>query len=660
MKIALPLQFSFIATLVVLLISSNISGGYGQCLGDQKALLLKFKNSLTFDSSLSTKLVRWDQNTDCCQWPGVSCDQEGHVLVLELDNETISGGVENSSSLFDLMYLEKLNLAYNDLKSVQIPTEIYKLTNLIYLNLSDAGFVGQIPMELSRLTKLVSLDLSYNNLRIDIHGSNSTSSLFPQLEVLKLVSCELQNFPDLKNQSHMSELDLSDNNIKGKIPSWIWSVGNGGLKYLNLSCNLLESLEKPYNISTTLRVIDLHSNSKLTGQIPTSICNLHQLQLLDMSNNSINNRIPPCLFQKIHHLRVLNLGRNKLSGLIPDTFPRNCNLEILSLNNNMLEGKVSRSLNRCAYLEVFDIGNNKIRDTFPCMLKKLFNLHVLVLRSNMFYGNLKCPIANQTWPRLQIIDLASNNFNGYLLPQYFSNLEKMMPSSKFPEPEYLRVEVFNYGKYYLDRVTVVLKGREIEIVKLLAIFTSIDFSCNNFQGEIPEVLGDLKLLYLLNLSHNALTGRIPQALGKLTQLESLDLSVNQLSGRIPDELVGLTFLSFLNLSFNQLSGRIPRGNQFQTFSADSFEGNTGLCDFPLKKTCSDIKVNELSQPSSHSEHEIDGKYISFALGSSVCFGIVTWLLLYSQRYNELVDRLLFRILGQHKKSGRNKNKRRSR
>nr|XP_009769365.1 PREDICTED: receptor-like protein 12 [Nicotiana sylvestris] len=271
MKISLLLQLSFITTLVVFLISSNISGGYGQCLGDQKALLLRFKNSLTFDSSLSTKLVRWDQNTDCCQWPGVSCDQEGHVLVLELDNETISGGVENSSSLFDLKYLEKLNLAYNDLNSVQIPTDIYKLANLTYLNLSDAGFVGQIPMELSRLTKLVSLDLSYNNLRIDIHGSNSTSSPFPQLEVLKLVSCELQNFPDLKNQSHMSELDLSDNNIKGKIPSWIWSVGNGGLQYLNLSCNLLDSLEKPYNISTTLRVIDLHSNNKLRGQIPTSI-----------------------------------------------------------------------------------------------------------------------------------------------------------------------------------------------------------------------------------------------------------------------------------------------------------------------------------------------------------------------------------------------------
>uniref|UniRef100_A0A1S4BTD0 Receptor-like protein 12 n=1 Tax=Nicotiana tabacum TaxID=4097 RepID=A0A1S4BTD0_TOBAC len=158
-------------------------------------------------------------------------------------------------------------------------------------------------------------------------------------------------------------------------------------------------------------------------------------------------------------------------------------------------------------------------------------------------------------------------------------------------------------------------------------------------------------------------GRIPKSIGKLTQFESLDFSVNQLNGRIPDELVGLTFLSFLNLSFNQLSGRIPRGNQFQTFSADSFEGNAGLCDFPLKKTCSETKaLNELPQPNSHSDHEIvDEKYISFSLGSSVSFGIIIWLLLYSRRYNELVDRLLFRILGQHKKSrSMNKSRRRSR
>lgn len=102
MKISLLLQLSFITMLVVFLINSPV---YGHCLGDQKALLLKLKNGLTFDSSRSTKLVRWSQNTDCCQWPGVSCDQKGHALVLELDKEAIFSGLENPTSLFDLQYL---------------------------------------------------------------------------------------------------------------------------------------------------------------------------------------------------------------------------------------------------------------------------------------------------------------------------------------------------------------------------------------------------------------------------------------------------------------------------------------------------------------------------------------------------------------------------
>uniref|UniRef100_M1BZU9 Verticillium wilt resistance n=1 Tax=Solanum tuberosum TaxID=4113 RepID=M1BZU9_SOLTU len=904
MKISLLLQLSFITMLVVLfLINSPV---YGHCLGDQKALLLKLKNGLTFDSSRSTKLVRWNQNTDCCQWPGVSCDQKGHVLVLELDNEAIFSGLENPTSLFDLQYLEKLNLAYNHLNSIQIATEVYKLTNLTYLNLSFAGFGGKIPMELSRLTKLTfldlsnvalklesgdlktlvgnlanlrelyldevhiswkgiewcstlssslpqlrvlsmtncgisspfdpillnlhflsvirldgnnlssivpeflanftklttlslsncnlrgplssthfgglseleylylednsiggtlptvvfsipslqvlelqnnhfsgevhefanasssflyeldlsnnylngsiprsifklnrlsqlslssnsfsgtinieaikglprlkTLDLSYNNLRIDVQGNNSTSFPFPQMSELNLASCQLQKFPDLKNQSLMIALDLSYNNISGQVPSWIWS---NSLSYLNLSCNFLEALEEPYDTSSELwSVIDLHNNrihgnipivptsliylsianNKLTGSIPSSICNLYQLQFLDMSNNSINSKLPPCLFQMFDYLSVLNLGRNRLSGIILDTFLSNCSLKTLDLSNNNLEGKVPRSLQRCAFLEVLDIGNNKIRDTFPCMLKTLPSLHILVLRSNKFYGDLQCRIANQTWSKLQIIDIASNNFRGALLPHYFSNLEGMM-KSRNPEPRlhYLEVEFINYGLYYRNRVTLTLKGQEMEIENILEVFTSIDFSSNNFEGEIPEVLGDLKLLYLLNFSHNALTGRIPKALGKLSQLGSLDLSVNQLSGRIPDELASLTFLAFLNLSFNQLSGRIPRGNQLQTFSAESFEGSTGLCDFPLKKLCSDTKMHGSSQPRSHSDDEtVDGKYISFALGSSLCFGIVTWLLLHSTRYNGLVDRLLFRIFGEHKKAGRNRNRRRSR
>ncbi|RYR47519.1 hypothetical protein Ahy_A07g033450 [Arachis hypogaea] len=88
---------------------------------------------------------------------GVSCNK-GHVIGLDLSKEFITGGL-NNSSLFNLYYLQSLNLVYNVFGS-PIPSEIKKLKNLKHLNLSNAGFYGKIPKEISYLKKLVSLDLS--------------------------------------------------------------------------------------------------------------------------------------------------------------------------------------------------------------------------------------------------------------------------------------------------------------------------------------------------------------------------------------------------------------------------------------------------------------------------------------------------------------------
>jgi hypothetical protein len=132
----------FLLPICTLFVSFGTFVVSGQCLDDQRDLLIEMKNSLIFDNASSTKLVRWKESDDCCSWEGVTCSDVGRVVGVNLDSESISGGLHNSSSLFRLQYLQSLSLAYNYFDISQIPTEFGKLTNLSYLNLSKlAGWL---------------------------------------------------------------------------------------------------------------------------------------------------------------------------------------------------------------------------------------------------------------------------------------------------------------------------------------------------------------------------------------------------------------------------------------------------------------------------------------------------------------------------------------
>ncbi|KAF5471515.1 hypothetical protein F2P56_008302 [Juglans regia] len=611
------------------------------------------------------------------------------LQTLELSNNHFSGLFPNISS----HVLDTLDLSSNNLEGA-IHVSVFNLQGLKILSLSSNNFNGSFKLNMiEQLRNLSSLDLSYNSLSIEYDRTDSLSPSFPNITTLKLASSKLKIFPDfLRNQSILAVLDLSDNEIGGEIPNWICKLPF--LLQLNLSFNNLVSLEGSALNVSSLSVLDIRSNrlqgqlpvlppsatyldfsrnnfssvipanignvlwftyffsisnNKFNGSIPASICNAQYLQVLDLSYNSFNGKIPECLFVMGRTLGVLNLGRNNLSGSISDTFPDNCGLQTLDLNGNQLQGKLPKSLENCTRLEVFDIGNNHIEDIFPCHLKNASVLRVLVLRSNNFSESLGCPGHNATFPMLQILDLAANNFTGKFPINFFSNWKAMTGGEDEVESElnHLQFRVLRLS-YYQDRVTVTSKGLNLELVKILTIFTSIDISCNKLDGEIPKDIGLLKSLYVLNLSHNALTGQIPTSLANLRLLESLDLSSNKLTGEIPMQLAeNLIFLSVLNLSFNQLVGQIPIIKQFATFSDGSYKGNKGLCGFPLQKICNVGRGTAPSTPpDSNSKKVIGRKFLSVELGFIFGLGIIIGPLYWKRWrfwYFKQVDDILYTI-----------------
>ncbi|CAN1813397.1 Receptor-like protein 50 [Linum perenne] len=531
-----------------------------------------------------------------------------------------------------LTLLDTLDLSNNHLQG-PIPRSIFELPSLGILSLSSNRFRGSVQLSwIHTPQNLTWLDLSYNNLTVDASINNSsTSSTFPHLQFLGLSSCNLRIFPELGNLSELWDLDLSDSNINGVVPRWI--MESTTLGYLNLSHNNLVGFEIHRFSFSRLQLLDMHdnqfegnlpfipspyyldishnhfsgsfpkffnnqyfpafflslSNNRFTGIIPTSICNLDNLEVVDFSNNNLNGTIPSCLSKDLNHLSVLDLGGNMLSGKIPDTFQASCALQTLDLSNNQLEGRIPKSLENCTKLEVLDVGNNKISDVFPCIQGIKSSLRVLILRNNLFHGSLWCPYGDSsTWQQLQIVDLAFNNFSGPLNDKFLDTWEAMMQDgNETHDFIHFQPSTQRSGEYYRNSITVSMKGLELELVKILTIFKSIDLSSNNFDGPIPEVIGKFKAIQVLNLSHNAFSGEIPSEFGNLSNVESLDLSHNKLTGKIPNELTGLTFLSCMNLSDNYLVGRIPTGSQFQLFDNTSFEDNPDLCGQPLSKSCTD-------------------------------------------------------------------------
>ncbi|XP_022637424.1 receptor-like protein 12 [Vigna radiata var. radiata] len=497
---------------------------------------------------------------------------------LELSDCNFDGFIP--PSLFNLTQLSLLDLARNNKLQGNFPNSIFQLQNLTILSLSSTNLNGVVDFhQFSKLKTLSSLDLSYNSL-LSLKFENNFDCILSNLQYLSLSSSNLSSFPKfLAPLQNLQVLDLSHNRISGSIPKWLhenllhsWK----NISSIDLSFNKLQGdLPIPPNGIGFFSV----SNNQLSGDISSALCNASTLSILNLAHNNLTGLIPQCL-ATFPSLWALDLQDNNLYGNIPDNFSKGNAFKTLKLNGNHLKGPLPRSLAHCTNLEVLDLGNNNIEDTFPYWLEILTTLQVLSLRSNKFHGVITSFGTRFPFPVLKIFDISNNYFIGPLPASYIHNFQGMM--NAIDNQNGLKYLGNNYS--YIDSIMIVMKGHDIELERILTIFTSIDLSNNMFEGEVPKVIGELHSLKGLNLSHNRIT--------------------------------------VLNLSENQFEGVIPTGRQFNTFGNDSYVGNPMLCGFPLSKSCNKDKERPPCSTLDKEESGFGWKVIVVGYACGMIFGII--------------------------------------
>ncbi|KAK2966256.1 hypothetical protein RJ640_003313 [Escallonia rubra] len=491
----------FVAFLVFLTLVSG-SLVVGDTVETDKQVLLSLKEYLKGQNPVNRgRYVEWDPqgSSSPCSWHGISC-YGGRVTGIDLSSNHIFGDIYgNFSALPELTHLD---LSQNSLGGA-IPADLSRCQKLKSLNLSHNVIDGEL--NLTGLNSLEVLDLSLNRIWGDIQlafpgicsslvVANVSSNNFSgeigksldecwNLQYVDLSANELSGNLLVFGFDRLKEFVVSENNLIGPIPSWIFPE-NCSLRVLDLSeNNFTGQFPKEVSYCKSLVVLNLGEND-FTGTIPLELGSIMSLQGLFLGKNNFSSEIPVSLLG-LENLVFLDLSTNHFGGDIQEIFGKFTQVMFLVLHSNSYTGGIySSGILGLPNISRLDLSFNLFSGPLPVEFSVMPSLKFLILAHNQFTGNIPPEYGNLSG--LQALDLSFNRLNGSIPP--------------------------SFGK----------------LTSLLWLM----LANNSLTGEIPAELGNCSSLLWLNMANNKLSGNIPSALTGIGSNPTPTFQLNQQNDRV--------------------------------------------------------------------------------------------------------------------------------
>ncbi|KAL8232341.1 hypothetical protein R6Q57_002119 [Mikania cordata] len=240
------------------------------------------------------------------------------VLTLDISNNYLSGKIPKF--LGELSSLRILLLRKNNF-SGSIPKELCQLTSVSLIDLSNNFLSGSIPSCIQNITGPTFL--AYIETSITTYYWGST---YKYSGVLRSWYSIMDDNPMFDTRSQVQFTTKSISYIyKGNILDYM----NG----LDLSCNnLTGKIPEGLGLMTQILALNL-SHNQLTGSIPQKFSELTNIESLDLSSNHLSGEIPSQL-TNLNYLVVFNVSYNNLSGSLPEMKEQFATFSVASYEGN--------------------------------------------------------------------------------------------------------------------------------------------------------------------------------------------------------------------------------------------------------------------------------------------------------------------------------------